>query len=82
MFTMATPPASGGRESWAVLTAPVEVRVVDVAKIALGTGPKRCSKPSPRPPAAAVAVPWPAATAQPISEIEASHRVPITATTV
>ena len=79
---MATPPASGGRESWAAFTAPVEVRVVDAAKIALGTGPKRCSNPSPSPPAAAVAVPWPEATAQPISEIDASHRVPITAATV
>lgn len=82
MFTMATPPAKGDRESWATLTAPVEVSVVDAAKIALVAGPKRCSKPSPSPPAAAVAAPWPADTAQPIRETEDSHRAPMTAATV
>ena len=51
------PPAKGGKESWATLTAPVDVSVVEAAKMELAAGPSRCSKPSPKPPAAAVAVP-------------------------
>ena len=46
MFTSGTAPPSGVKLSWALLTAPVEVPVVDAAKMPETGAPKRVSLPS------------------------------------
>ncbi|CAM5579131.1 hypothetical protein STENM327S_08517 [Streptomyces tendae] len=52
------PPPRPVKEEWKESTAPVEVRVVDTAKIDEPPMPKRTSLPSMAPPAACSAGPW------------------------
>ena len=51
MLTRGTAPPPGVKLSWAELTAPVEVPVVDAANSPEPEGPKRTSLPSALPPA-------------------------------
>ena len=51
MLTRGTMPPRGVKLSWAALTAPVEVPVVDAANRPDAAGPKRISLPSTLPPA-------------------------------
>ncbi|SKY82130.1 Uncharacterised protein [Mycobacteroides abscessus subsp. abscessus] len=46
MFQITAPPPPADRLSWAALTAPVDVPVVETANNALPGIPKRCSLPS------------------------------------
>ena len=52
------PPPRPVKEEWKELTAPVEVRVVETAKIDEVPTPKRTSLPSIAPPAMSSAGPW------------------------
>ena len=57
MLTIVTPPPSGVKLSWKLLTAPVDVSVVDVANSVEAGTPNRVSLPSIAAPAACSAVP-------------------------
>ncbi len=73
------PPPRPVKEEWKESTAPVEVRVVDVAKIAEEPTPKRTSLPSYAPPAMSNAGPWWANSVHIIRATKPTQMVPIVA---
>ena len=73
------PPPRPVNEEWKEFTAPVEVSVVDTAKIDEAPTPKRVSLPSIAPPAISNAGPWWANSVHIISAMKPTQMVPIVA---
>ena len=83
MLTSGTAPPSGVKLSWALLTAPVEVPVVDAAKMPETGAPKRVSLPSmfePEAPSASTRV-FPSDSSSAASTDAAIQRIAIAAST-
>ncbi|CAB4909156.1 unannotated protein [freshwater metagenome] len=82
MFSNTAPPPSADILSWAELTAPVDVPVVDTANSAEAGMPKRTSLPSIIAPAAVAATPRVPDSANNVTANSVAHSVAITASSV
>jgi hypothetical protein len=79
MLIIGSIPPNAVYESWKELTAPVEVSVVDAAKVAESETPKRTSLPSIAAPMACGTVPLPASSNPFVNKMLATASSPMTA---